>query len=129
MVCEMAQAPNRFADHPEGGAVAVDTVLPVAGNLREDQPGPRRFQLLARQPHFCELTWPEILDQRVTLRDETQDELRRLRFLQVHGDAALVARMHGPPRRSGAIDLAAPLPYRVTRERLDLDDVGAEIAE
>jgi hypothetical protein len=57
------------------------------------------------------------------------DALSALGLAQVDGDAALVARDAAVPRRRAVLVELAPDAQRVARRRLDLDDVGAEVAQ
>ena len=75
-----------------------------------------------------ELAGSEILDHGVGFAGEPQHYLARFGSLEVESDAALVASMHGPPQ-GFTVDLLAPPPDRVSRSRLDLDHVCAEIGE
>jgi hypothetical protein len=128
MVREMPQAPDRLADDAEGRTVRVGTLLSETGNMGDHQPRPSLLQDVVAEPEFVELSWPEVLDDRVALRGKPQHDLNRLRMFQVEGDDALVAGVERPPWRH-APDLLAPLPHGVAGRRLDLDYVGAEIAE
>jgi hypothetical protein len=104
---EVAQAAHRFADHAEGGAVALRPVLAVAGDARDHQVGPRRAQGRFAEAQLLQLARAEVLHQRVAPRGEAQRQLPRARLLQVQRDAALVPAVDGPP---GGVALVAARP-------------------
>ena len=64
------------------------------------------------------------------MHDEVADELLALGSPQVDGDAALVPRRDAPPQGVAGAVGRAPLPQHVAGAgRLDLDDLGTEVAE
>ncbi len=76
----------------------------------------------------------EVLAQDVRRRHQALEELLALGLAQVAGDAAPAPALHGPEQRVvGAVlhrDERADRAHEVTLARqLDLDDVGAELAE
>ena len=78
------------------------------------------------KPHLLEHAGPEALDEQVGGRNERPDDLGRLRIPQVEAEALLVAGVDLPVRADA---LGLPGPQRVALGRLDLDHVGAEVAE
>jgi hypothetical protein len=67
----------------------------------------------------------EVLAEDVGAGDELEHDLAAARILGVDGDALLVAVEEGEEARAGAHEL----PRVVAAERLDLDHLGAEVAE
>ena len=129
VVGQVAQATHRFADHAEGGAVALWPVLAVAGDAGNHQTGVVRPQRRLRQAELVELAGAEVFDQCITLCGEPQCQVPRPGLLQVERDAALVTPVHAPP---GGLALVtrAPLPHRVAGAwRLHLDDISTKVAE
>src|SRR5205085_1390270 len=82
MVGQVAQAADRLADHAEGGAVAIGAGLAVAGNMGDDQVGPRPPKYVDAETELRQLAGPEILDQHVALRDEAEHQVLRTLMLQ-----------------------------------------------
>jgi hypothetical protein len=111
---QVAQAAHRFADHAEGGAVALRPVLAVAGDARDHQVGPRRAQGRFAEAQLLQLARAEVLHQSVAQRGEAQRQLPRARLLQVQRDAALVPAVDGPPG-GVALVAGAPLAHRIAR--------------
>lgn len=128
MVAQMAQPADRFANHAERGLVAIGPVLPVAGDMGDDEIFARAAQRLRAEAEARQLARPEVLHHRVAFRGETKHDVLRLRVLQIDGNTALVAAVLRPPGRI-AVDMGAPLPDRIAGRRFDLDHVGAQIAE
>ena len=100
--------------------------LAEAGDAYDDQIGIGFVQNVGREPHLFQRAGPVVLDQHVGLGDETQQRVLRRRVAQVEHDGALVAAVGLPVQRLAVV---APLAQRIALRRLDLDDVGAEIAE
>ncbi len=128
MVGQVAQATDRLADHPEGGALGPRPVLAIAGDVRDDQVRPRPAQHIGAQPHLPELARPEILDHHIALRDQIEQQRPPLFRFQIQRDAALVAGMHRPPERA-AIDHLAPATGGIAAARFDLDHVRPQIRQ
>ncbi len=82
MIGQVAQPSDRLTDDAEGGAVAVDAVLPVAGDLRDHETGSDCLQLLAAEPHLRELAWPEVLDEHIAPLHKVKHQLDGARFLR-----------------------------------------------
>src|SRR5439155_19859090 len=70
----------------------------------------------------------KILDDDVRAPRQLEDERRAIGFLEVHGDAALVA-VAGRERRAHPVTAAQVAQVVATARTFDLDDVGAEVAE
>ena len=126
---EVAQAAHGLGHHPETGFVAVRPGLAVAADAQHDQPRVGRHQRLGRQTEALQRAGAEVLHQHVGLPRQRAHQGLGLGVLQVQRHRALVARLHLPPHR-GAVLEQPPLAQRVTAgRRLDLDDVGPEVAE
>ena len=64
------------------------------------------------------------------LLDELEQQLLPALLAEVQRDALLVARLHRPPERAALVARLAPVADRVgLARRLDLDDLGADVAE
>src|SRR4029079_2681282 len=97
---------------------------------REDDAGVHLRQPLVAEVPALERARAEVLGDDVGDTDELEQELLALRVAQVQGDALLVPRLHGPPQRSTLVASLAPVAQRVGLPgRLDLDNVGAHVAE
>ena len=128
VVGEVAQPAHRLADDAKCCAVALRTVLAVAGNAGDDEVGPCGAQSRFGQPHPVELSGAKILHQHIAMGDECKNGLTTLRMLEIERDTALVSAMNGPPQRF-ACQPGAPFAHRIALGRLHLDDVGAKIAK
>jgi len=126
---EVAQAAHRLADHAEARQVAVRAGLAITRDAQHDE---ARIQLRqhipAHAPAF-QRTRAEILDQHVGFGDELARDLLPFAAAQIERQRALVARLDLPPD-GGPLLHHAPVAQRIAAVgRLDLDHVGAEIAE
>ena len=92
-------------------------------------------QLGVVEPESGEPAGPEVLDEDVAARDQATQDLGPLRAPQVEPDAALVPidgeEVGGRPRAGRLLPdpRRPPAAGRVALGRLDLDDVGAEVAQ
>ena len=88
------------------------------------------FSASGPRPHFSSVPGREILAEDVGGSDQAPEEGRALRLAQVEGDGLLVALLGEPGVAVAALARAAELAQRVAEPRLlDLDDLGAELAE
>ena len=127
---QVAQPAHRLGDRGEARALGVRPGLPVAGDPREDHARVDLAHPVVADPPALERPGPEVLDDDVGMLDEPQEQLLPARLAQVERDALLVPRLHGPPQRAALVAGLAPLADRVRLPgRLDLDDLGAEVAE
>ncbi len=69
------------------------------------------------------------MDEDIGAADQVRQDLPAGRALQVNGDAALVAVAVEPLGAHALVSLHADIPVKVPLGRLDLDDVGAHVAE
>ena len=114
----------------EAGAVPIGAVLAVAGDAHQHQAGVDCLELLWPEPPFLQRAWSKILAQDVGLGDEPLEERRPLWLAQVEGDRLLVALLREPGIAVAALARRAELAQRVAEAGLlDLDDLGAELAE
>ena len=87
-------------------------------------------ELVGREVPALERARPEVLDEHVALGHEAAQQVLALLHAKVERDELLVARLHGPPQAAALEVAAAPVAQRVAAiGRLDLDDLGAEVAE
>ncbi len=127
---DVAEAGDRLAARGEARAVAVAAALAVARDARVDAARIDGVHLLGAEVPALHRARAEVLDDHVGARAQLGRDLLAARLAQVERDGALVAREHRPPERVVVVAQAPPLAHRVAaRRRLDLDDVGAEVAE
>ena len=108
----------------------VGTVLPIAGDPDHDEAAVDGAQGVVAQAPFFHRAGPEVLEQEVGLRRQLLEDFLSFRLAQIERDALLVARHEGPPKGGFLFAMASPDAQRVALvRRLDLDDVGAHIAE
>ena len=113
----------------EGRARRVGAVLAEPGHPAEDESRVYLGQPIPAESPAFEGAGPEVLDDHVRGRHELLEDRRRLRIAEVEADAALVAADHLPPETL-PLALAAVPPQAVAASRmLDLDDLGAVVAE
>ena len=97
---------------------------------RDDHSRVERIDALPRKSHPIECARREVLDQHVAVLDQRLEDRLASRMLGVERDRAFVAIQH---REVEAVDVrdVAELPARdvAGARALDLDDVGAEIAQ
>ncbi len=87
-------------------------------------------ELIPAEIPFLERARPEVFDQEVRFRRELEQEPLPVRLAEIERDRLLVAGDDRPPQRRLARLLPAPAPHRVALpRRLDLDDLGAHVAE
>ena len=126
---EVTQTTHRLAEHAEAGLARIRAGLPEARDAQHDQPGIERVQRVPAEPPALQGAGLEVLDQHVGLGRERAHRLLALGRAQVERHRALVARLHLPPHR-GAVAQQPPGAQRIAAlDRLDLDDVGAEVGE
>ena len=103
--------------------------LPEAAHVHQHDLRVAGGQLLVRQPPLVELAGPEVLEHDVALLRQPRRDLAGRLLAQVEHDRSLVAADARPPE-AVAVAGHAPSPHRVAvAGRLDLDDVGAVVAE
>ena len=112
-----------------GRPPAVGPVLAPAVNAGIDQPRIALAERVRAEPQRLELLRPDVVDEHVGPIDQPQQHLARRRGLQVEHDAALVAVDPHEQRGHVAADARPGVARGVALRRLDLDDVGAEIAQ
>ena len=127
---DVAEPAHRLGDRGEAGALRVRAGLPVAGDARDHEPRVRLEQLLGAEVPALERAGPEVLGEDVGVLDEREQQRLPLLGAQVERAAALVPRLDGPPERPALVAGLAPVAERVRlARRLDLDDLGAHVAE
>src|SRR5215510_7326285 len=94
-----------------------------------DEPREALGERLGAEPHLLEGAGTEVLNEDVGAPDQLQQPLDVGGLLEIEGDAALV-RVDGEEARRDALpEGRAPAARVVTLGPLDLDDVGAHVAE
>ena len=112
-----------------GRPPAVGPVLAPAVDAGVDQPRIALAQRLRPEPEPIELLRPDVVHEHVGPIDQPQQRLARRRGLEVEHDAALVAVDPHEQRGHVAAHARPGVARGVALRRLDLDDVGAEIAQ
>lgn len=105
------------------------TRLPVAADARVDEPRVERREVGGPKLPLLHHPRAEVLDQDVGARREPPRERAPLLVVEVDRDAALVAPVAAPPERLAGRVERAQRAQRVALGRLDLDHVGAKVAE
>ena len=127
---DVADPAHRLRDRREACPLGIGAGLAVAGDAGEHEPRVHLAELLPAEVPALERPGAEVLGEDVGLLHELEQELLAPLGAQVQRDALLVSRLHGPPERAPLIARLAPLPDRVgLTGRLDLDDLGAHVAE
>ena len=123
---QVADAAHGFADGPVTRTARVRPGLPEPRHPHHHQPlvdGGERAEVEAP---LLQRPGPKVLYQHIGARDEVPEQLLAAGLTQVEGDGLLVARDDRPPHRQPA----TPGTHGVTGAgRLDLDDLGAHVAE
>ena len=119
-----------MGDAGEAGAVLVGAFLSVARDAHHDEVGVDGLERVGPQAPLLHGARPEILAQDIGLGDQPLEERRALGLAQVEGDRLLVALLREPGVAVAPLAGRAELAQRVAEPRLlDLDDLGAELAE
>src|SRR5262249_12047077 len=101
--------------------------LAEPGDADQHQLRIARLEVVEPEAEALEIAVAEALDHHVEMRDQIQDDARRLGRLEVERDALLVPRVYLPVHAHACL---APVAQRVAPARLlDLDDLGAEVGE
>ena len=123
------EAAHRFGERAEAGAVAIRTFLPEGRHAQHDQTRMFAQQVLGIQVPLLERARPEVLDHDVEGSEPAAEEHLRGRFVEVHRDAALVAR-EGLPVDCLVVLLGPEVARGIAFARLfEFDDLGAVVAE
>ena len=127
---DVADAAHGLGHRSEAGAACVRTGLPVAGDARQHDARVDLGEPVVAEVPLLERARPEVLRHHVGVLDEAEQQLLAAGNAQVERDALLVAGLDGPPQRTALVARLAPVADRVGLSgRLDLDDLGAQIAE
>ena len=112
----------------DAGAAGVGAVGAEGGDADPDDVGRVRAHRIVVDAEVREGGLADVGDEDVRRGDEAREDVPRARLAQVDGDAALVAVQ---AQEGGALVAAAGAEVAavVADERLDLDDVGAEVPE
>ncbi len=127
---DVPDSAHRLRDRRKAGARSVRARLPVAGDARDHELGIRLPQPRRRKVPLLQRPRAKVLGQHVAALHELEQQLLSARLAQVQRDALLVAGLDGPPERPPLVARVAPVAKRVRlARRLDLDDLGAHVAE
>ena len=126
---DVAHAADPFGDGGESRPLAIRPGLSVAGDAHEDELRVVARERVPAEVPLLERAGAEILDHDLRAAGEAPHDLLPLGTAQVAGHGFLVPGLHMPPER-GAVPDAAPLAQGVAlARRLDLDHLGAEVAQ
>ena len=125
----IAAARERLHDHVVGRLVAIRAVLAEARDGAPDQLGILAAQLVGAQPEAGEHARPVVLDHHVAGGREPPHQLDAFRGLEVDHDAALVAVERDEIDAVGTDEMRLHGARQIALRRLQLDDLGAEIAQ
>ena len=116
---------------PKPARFGVRARLAVAADPGDDEVGPFLLQLLGPQAPLLQGAGPEVLQQNVgCLEDEPPGQQLAFPPAQVERDRLLVAGQDRPPEAEALGSDRPPVPHGVAGGGLlDLDDLGAEVAE
>src|SRR5262249_35467382 len=100
------------------------------GDARDHEARVRLEQPVGAEVPALEGTRPEVLEQHIRTAGELEQDLLTALDPEVERAALLVPRLHRPPERAPLVAGLAPFAKRVRLPgRLDLDDLGAHVAE
>ncbi len=104
--------------------------LPVAGHPHQDDAPIAFAQNVVAEIPLLQRARPEVLDDDVGALDEVEEEVAAAGLTQVERDGLLVAGVHRPEEVVPVEFGLPPGAQRIGRaRRLDLDDLGAHVAE
>ena len=122
----VGKAAHRLDQRAETGLLGIGAGLAEAGNAHDDEARVARQQQIGGEAHGLERAGPVVLDEDVGRLHQPQQRLARRVAAQVQDHRHLVAAVRFPEQLFAAV---APSAQRIAFRRLDLDDLGAEIAE
>ena len=126
---DMRETAHRLGEGAESGPVARRPAAAVTRHMQHHQLRMPRVQRLVVQPPTRQRARPGVDHQHVTDVEQAVQQIATLVCAQVGGDAFLVA-AHALPDQPDVVAPRSPGAQRITRAGLlDLDDVGAELAE
>ena len=125
----VGEAAHRLGQRAVAGAVALGAAPAVAGDVQHHDVRVGGVHRLVVDAPALEGARPVADDQHVADVEQPVEQLLALGLAQVERDAALVA-ADALPHEADAVAAVAPRAHRVAGAgRLDLDDLGAELAE
>ena len=122
------EAAERFGQRAEAGVIAVRAAAAVAADVQQNQArvfGGKPGIVQAPGLHF---SGPVVFDHDVGVAREARQNPRTLGLGQIDRHQLLVARDHLPPQGDAVFDRAEAA-HIVAARRLDLDHLGAEVAQ
>ena len=124
----VGQAGHRLGEGAEGAAFGVRPGLAESGDPQHHQGRVDLLQIVGPEAPFLQHPGPEVLDHHVGLGDQPAQDVLALGLAEVQGDGPLVPGDHLPPQAVPVLGQAVGA-GRVAPGVLDLDDVGAPVAE
>ena len=119
---------HRLGEGAERSPLGVRSELPEAADAQHDEVGVDLEQLVGSDVPAFHDAGPEVLDEHVGVFDEAAQDLLALGLGEVECDGPLVAGDHLRPQAVAVLVVAVGA-GRVAVGVLDLDDVGAVVAE
>ena len=127
---KISQARKRVRDAGEAGLGAHRPVLAVGRNAHQNGARVQPLELVISQSPFFQRSGPEILDNDIAFCRQLPQQFATALLLQIERDALLVAAFRQPDQRVAAFGIGAEAAQRIADiGRLDLDHLGAELAE
>ena len=112
-----------------GRSPGIASTAAVADHAEIDDGGVAPLDRLIVEPQAGERLRTDVRDERLDRRHQAKQRLACRRLLEVHGDAALAARVVLEAAAHAAMPWHAGVAGRVALRRLDLDHVGAEVGQ
>ena len=127
---EIRQSREGVCDTRESGLSAKRPILSIRRNADKNGARVDRLEIVVSKAPLLERARAEILDDDVALGRELPQQLPPALLLQVQRNALLVPALSKPEKRVAALGIGAKAAQRIADlRRLDLDDLGAELAE
>ena len=120
---------HRLGDEVEGRALGVGPGAAIAIDAAHDQVRVQLGEPRLAEAHAGEHAGPVVLDQHVGPLEETGQDGLALLGVEIEGDRLLVPVELGEVPRQAVHDRALPANGIALARRLDLDDLGAHVAE
>ena len=124
----VGQPGHRLGQGAEGAALGVRPGLAEPGDPQHHQGWVDLLQIRRAESPFLQHSGAEVLDHHVGLGDQAAQDVLTLGFAEVQGDGPLVAGDDLPPQAVAVLGQAVGA-GGIAAGMLDLDDVGAPVAE
>ena len=127
---QVTEATDGLRDRPEARLLGEWTGLAEARDPDQNEARVQGFEDGRAEPPCLEAAGPEILDQDVSSRGQSANDLLGFRIVEVERDGTLSATLDQRPEGPVAADRPSPVPEWIATLRMfDLDHVGAIVRE